>query len=172
MSLNSISVGSGPAQLALEKQLKSSARHYKEMFTKFVVASTDDPAMQRAAIECAVGLFAREPDAYSTLVHIPVLEGELGVIVANATIFAIAATTTYFVKGTKLIGGGIINFKNETGEKPYAPRMTWEEYVTYMEDNHPNATAVARQIGVGVTQKAKENVVAVMGYLIDQGTRQ
>ncbi|MEO5950563.1 MAG: hypothetical protein ABIQ04_03900 [Candidatus Saccharimonadales bacterium] len=136
---------------------------------KFVAAATTDSNMRENASQYAVGTFLDKPDALRTLRNTGVLEGDLGAIVTNATIFAIAATTTYYIKGTKLFGGGVISFKTENGEKPFKPTMAWGDYIAYMEKNHPDATAVARHIRVGATKKANENVIAVMGYLIEQG---
>ena len=169
MNLKIISVESDPAKHALVKQLKSSEKYYKMMYLKFVCAATTDSDMRESAAQYAVGTFLDKPDALRTLRNIGVLKGDLGAITTNATIFAIATTTTYFIKGTKLFGGGVIDFKNTAGEKPFMPTMAWKDYIFYMEKNHPATTTIARNLGVGATRKAKENVIAVMGYLIDQG---
>ena len=173
MQLNNLEVGSGPAQLALTKQFKSDKTYYLKVYSMFINAATNDQDIIKLAMEYAIGDFAGDPDAYSTLVHIAPLDDELGALVQNATIFAIAVTTTYYIKGTIISSGIAEGSKTPTGEKPYAPAKSWDDYVQYMKTEHPNTVAVVAQIRLGLTarSKYKRNILAVMGYLIDQATR-
>lgn len=169
--LHPLHIGSGPAEYALTTQLKSSEQYYMETFRKFVDIMTDESAPQDAAMDYAVSAMAGIPDAISTLIKVDSLKGELGALVQNATIFSIAATCTYFIKGTPLGAGIANNLTTEAGEKPYEPGMSWGAYVAYMESAQPIASDAARQVMWTLSKRKQDNVIAVMGYLIEQGDR-
>lgn len=170
MQLNNIYVGSEPAQLALTAQLKSDKRHYEEMFSRFINIATSDDDMKKLAMEYAIGTFAGDADAYSTLVNINPLEDKLGALIQNATIFAIAATCTNYLKGTKISPGIAMSAKTQTGETPFMPSKGWVEYSEDMKINHEGASWIVNHMVLGLTprRKYKNNILAVMGYLIEQ----
>jgi len=172
MEFNNINVGSGVAQFALDKQLKSSDKYYKEMYSKFVMLATQDDGIRNGAIKNAVDIFGDKPEAYSTLVSIGPLNDEIGLMSKNATIFAIAATCTYLIKGTAMTKGIAENLKNPDGSAPYNPSKSWAEYAAFMGDEHELATLVVHQMRLGIFSKKlkfKYDILQVMGYLIEQG---
>jgi hypothetical protein len=140
------------------------------MFSRYVEIATSDDDIKKSAMGYAIGTFAGDADAYTTLVNVNSLERELGAIVQNATIFAIAATCTHYLKGTKIFPGIATNAKTQTGERPFMPSKKWTDYTEDMKLNHESASWIVNHMVLGIVarRKFKNNILAVMGYLIEQ----
>ncbi|MEI6229040.1 MAG: hypothetical protein WCP11_03410 [Candidatus Saccharibacteria bacterium] len=163
--LNKLNIYSNPAINALDMQLKSDRKYYSEKFTDFVNKVVADEAVRKIAYAYDA---SSGQDGWDTLIDTKNTDEEVAELVQNATAYAIAVTCTYYIKGTK-VAKGIADTMTDKNKYPYKPTMSWSDYANYMATNQPYATAVARSLTTILGRQKSANVIAVMGYLIEQG---
>jgi len=163
--LSTLSVYSNPAIAALDVQFKSDRKHYSKEFSEFVNKATKDVELRKASLDYDGHVVQ---DGWGTLVDVKNADEAIASLVQNATIFAIAVTCTYFIKGTKL-SKGISETMTYASDYPYKPTTSWSDYAKDMEDTHPYAAAIAGSLCATMSRQSRKNVISVMGYLIEQG---
>ena len=164
-AVNNLYVYSNPAINALDVQFKSDRKHYSKQFSDFINKAESDEEVRKLALTFDAH---SGQDGWGTLIDANNAEENVAALVQNATIFAIAVTCTYYIKGTK-ISKGVANTMIYGSEYPYRPTMSWSNYAKYMEKNQPHATAIALSLTAILGRQNSSNVIAVMGYLIEQG---
>ena len=146
-------------------QLKSNRKYYSEKFIDFVNKAVADEAVRKIAYTYDA---SSGQDGWGTLIDTKNTEEEVAELVQNATVFAIAVTCTYYIKGTK-ISKGIADTMSNENKYLHKPTMSWSDYANYMKTNQPYATAIASSLTTILGRQKSSNVIAVMGYPIEQG---
>ena len=171
--LNNIKICSGVAAAILSGQFDDDISWYRTHFNAFLVAYYKkdllslDKDILRKIDKCAVNTNNKNnsPNSIATLVHAEELKGELGAVVQNAIIYAIAMSIAGEAK-TKAMKDTIAGTSMLRGA---GDTKTHEQYRADMLSEHPRASAIAETLANLESKKVAHNVVAMMGYLIDKG---
>lgn len=176
---------SGVADSILSGQFEEDLSWYETQFNAFLIAHLKESVLNRVGageqasklLTDALHMYGQFavvrgsstnkdwPNSFATLMKAEELDGEVGIEVKNAIIYAVAMITVSDTK-TQTMKDLIAGNSFMAGAKN---TKTPEEYRDWMLEKHPRAAAVAETIANLESKKAAHNVVAMMGHFIDKG---
>lgn len=174
--LNNIKICSGVAAAILSGQFDDDISWYKTHFNAFLVAYYKkdllslDKEILRKIDEYAVNTNNEKhsPNSIATLVRAEELKGELGAIVQNAIIYAIAMSIASEAKTQEMkdtiAGTSMMRGASNT--------QTPEEYRAFMLSAHPRASAIAETLAHLESKWRNDKLLTNAAYKPDDSARQ
>lgn len=186
ISLNSLKLCSGVAEMILSGQFDDDISWYMTHFNAFLTAHLMNDIKDKVTRDGYDGFDATSEvinkyskyavargtknnpegaNSFATLMHAEELNGETGAIVQNAIIYSLAMSIATEAKTPQMkeVIQGISMIRGASNTK------TPEEYRADTLSQQPRASAIAETLAHLESKKVAHNVVAMMGYLIDKG---